>query len=356
MAAGERGEQHRGPSTRAFWVVAVLLVFASSGCDAASSKSASPSSSPSTTTPAPSATGPRVIIDTDLSLWWDDATAIGIANVLQQQGAANVLGIMADVKNPVAVAAIDAINPAYGHDDIPLGAVANSKADTFRHGYTDVVTQRLPHSVGGSDDVPEAVALYRELLGQQPDRSVTIVSLGAYTNLAGLLAAPDGPALVSAKVKRLVIMDGIFPTGMGPVTNQKLDLAAARAVIAGGPDAAPWPTPIAWVDGVPGIGTRVGETLCEKTATDHPMRIVYEALFKCGKVTDGNWDAPALLFALGDIPEVFSVEGRGGAAAINAQGGLSWQPTSSRRDDFYVHLRDQKRLNERIDQLLNTPA
>ena len=54
---------------------------------------------------------------------------------------------MSDVPNTVAVAAIDAINTAYGHGDIPLGAVAKSEADTFEHGYTDVVVGRLPHSV-----------------------------------------------------------------------------------------------------------------------------------------------------------------------------------------------------------------
>jgi hypothetical protein len=293
-----------------------------------------------------------VIIDTDLSRWWDDASAIGLANVLQQQGAANVLGVVSDVRNPVAIAAIDAINTAYGHADIPLGAVAQSDADTFPHGYTDVLARRLPHSVRNSDDVPEAVALYRQLLAHQPDRSVTIVSLGAYTNLAGLLASPGGRVLVTEKVKRLVIMDGVFPGGFGPVTNQKLDLAAARAVVAGGTGAAPWPTPIAWVDGLPGIATRVGGTLCANAPEDNPMRIVYEELFGCGPVGDGNWDAPALLFAVGDVPRVFSVLGRGGAAVINEQGGLSWQETSPRRHDFYVHVADQPGLNQRIERLL----
>jgi hypothetical protein len=75
-------------------------------------------------------------------------------------------------------------------------------------------------------------------------------------------------------------------------------------------------------------------------------------LFSCGEPRDGDWDAPALLFAVGDVPSAFSVLGRGGAAVINAQGGLSWRTPSSRRDDFYVHLSDQKALNARIDQLL----
>jgi hypothetical protein len=86
------------------------------------------------------------------------------------------------------------------------------------------------------------------------------------------------------------------------------------------------------------------------------MRFVYEDLFHCGKVGDGDWDGPALLYAVGDIPRVFSVLGRGGAAFVNAQGGLGWHPKSSHPDDFYVHIaaRQQPRLNERIDELLAT--
>ena len=161
-----------------------------------------------------------------------------------------------------------------------------------------------------------------------------------------------GDALVTTKVKRLVIMDGLFPGGIGPVTNQQLDLAAARIVVAGGNNTAPWPTPIAWVDGLDGISTHVGGTLCAKTPSNNPMRIVYEDLFKCGPVRDGDWDAPTLLFALGEVPHVFSVLGQGGAAVINRQGGLSWAKTSPRRDDVYVHVVDQQALNRRIEQLL----
>ena len=83
------------------------------------------------------ANAPRIIIDSDLSLWWDDATAIGMANVLAQRGQVRILGIMSDIKNPLAVAAIDAIDTAYGHPNIPLGAVAHSDANTAPHGYTD---------------------------------------------------------------------------------------------------------------------------------------------------------------------------------------------------------------------------
>jgi hypothetical protein len=58
------------------------------------------------------ADAPRIIIDTDLSLWWDDATAVGMANVLEQRGAVRLLGVVSDIRNPLAVAAIDAIDTA----------------------------------------------------------------------------------------------------------------------------------------------------------------------------------------------------------------------------------------------------
>jgi Inosine-uridine preferring nucleoside hydrolase len=297
---------------------------------------------------------PRVIIDTDLSRWWDDASTIGLANVLHERRKVRILGMVSNVPNAVAVAAIDAINTAYRNGDIPIGAVAGSGADTFQHGYTDELVRRLPNSVRDHTDVPTAVALYRRLLARQPDHSVTIVSVGGYTNLAGLLASKggqgsslDGRALVADKVKRLVQMDGIFPGGGPAFTNQKIDLESANAVVGG----EGWPTPIAWVDGLGGIETKVGGALCTEAA-GHPMRIVYELLFACGPPGDGNWDAPTLLYAVDELPGAFSEQGQGGAAVINPQGGLSWEMPSRRQNDVYVHVVDQPTLNERIDELL----
>ena len=333
---------------------ALLIVAAACSSDPPAPTAATTPTAPGTSTPADAGREvPRLIIDTDLSRWWDDVTALGVANVLHQRGELEILGIMSDVPNPVAVAAIDAIGTAYGNDDLPLGALAGSDADTFDHGYTDELVARLPHDVTSSDDVPEAVALYRSLLADQPDGSVTIVAIGSYTNLAGLLEAPadgDGPAgreLIEAKVARLVVMDGLFPAGGPPLTNQEIDPAAAQAVVEGD-----WPTPIAWVDGFVGVPTLVGGTLCTDTAADHPMRIAYEELFACGPPTDGSWDAPAVLYAVGDLDAAFEELGRGGAAVRNDAGGLVWDPASSRPDDVYVHVADQEALNARIDELL----
>ncbi len=297
-----------------------------------------------------------MIIDTDLSLYWDDATAVGMANVLQQRGKVEILGVMSDIRSTVAVAAIDAIDTAYGHSRIPVGAVSDSRANTVPAGYSAQLIRRLPHAVGSSADAPGAVSLYRRVLTGQPDHSVTIVAIGAYTNLAGLLRSKpgqgsplDGRALIATKVRDLVIEDGLFPGGAPvPLTNSRYDVASARAVVTG----AQWPTPIAWVDGSTGINTKVGGMLCSATPHDNPMRIVFDALFGCGPPTDGDWDGPTILYAIGGRQGLFSESGQGGSAVMNAQGGLSWETDSRRHHDVYVHVVDQEDLNHRIDELL----
>ena len=309
---------------------------------------------PRATSPHPNV--PRLIIDTDLSLYWDDVTAVGMANVLEQQGKAQILGVLSDIRNTAAAAAIDAIDTFYGHGHIPVGAVADSAADSVPVGYSPVLAARLPHAIRSSRDAQPAVALFRRLLAEQPDHSVTVVAIGADTNLAGLLASRsgqgsrlDGLALIKAKVKNLVIEDGLFPQGAPvPFTNTKYDIPATRAVVND------WPTPIAWVDGFIGINTKVGGSLCTTAPPDNPMRIVYQDLFHCGAPGDGDWDGPTMLYAIGGPQGLFSELGQGGAAVMNAPGGLSWSAAAGRPDEIYVHVTDQSALNDRIDQLIGS--
>ncbi len=298
----------------------------------------------------------RIIIDTDLSRWWDDATAVGMANVLEQRGKVQILGVMSDIRNPVAAAALDAIDTAYGHRKIPVGAVADSSADTAPHGYSDVVAQRLPHAIRNSSQAQPAVPLYRRLLAAQPDHSVTLVAIGGDTNLAGLLRSGPGHgsslrgrALIEAKVNKLVIEDGLFPQGGPPFTNEQLDIPATQFAVAN------WPTPVAWVDGYTGIATKVGGTLCTSTPPQNPMRIVYQQLFNCGAPGDGDWDGPTMLYAVDGGGGIFSVLGQGGAAVINPQGGLSWGSGVGHPPEVYVHVANQTALNTTINSLIVSP-
>ncbi len=345
---GEPASVTHGKGSRAVALLVMLLVTAGlSGFTSTSPASADTANG-----------GPqRIIIDSDLSLWWDDATAVGMANVLQQRGAVQILAVMSDIRNPLAAAALDAIDTAYGHRMIPVGAAPDSSADTAPHGYSDVLAEQLPHAIRSSSQAQPAVNLYRRVLAAQPDHSVTVVAIGGDTNLAGLLRSGPGQgsslrgrALVARKVKKLVIEDGLFPTGGPPFTNERLDIAATQSVVA----ARGWPTPIAWVDGYTGIHTKVGGSLCSSVHSKNPMRIVYQNLFNCGPPGDGDWDGPTMLYAVGEGSEIFSELGQGGAAVINTEGGLSWGSGVDHPQEVYVHVVNQTELDARINSLLDS--
>lgn len=280
-----------------------------------------------------------------------------MANVLQQRDEIRILAVMSDIRNPVAAAAIDAIDTAYGHPMIPVGAVADSAANTAPHGYSDVLAEELPHSIRNSSQAQPAVHLYRHLLATQPDHSVTVVAIGGDTNLAALLRSGPGQGsslpgrvLVARKVKKLVIEDGLFPTGGPPFTNESLDVAATKWLVS----TQGWPTAIAWVDGLTGINTRVGSGLCAAVPPKNPIRIVYTKLFNCGPPRDGDWDGPTLLYAVDGAAGIFSELGRGGAAVINPEGGLSWGSGVGHPDEVYVHVVDQTDLDARINTLIDS--
>jgi hypothetical protein len=195
-------------------------------------------------------------------------------------------------------------------------------------------------------------------LAAQPDHSVTIVAIGGETNLEGVLRSRPGQgsslpgrALVATKVKKLVIEDGLFPNGGPPFTNERLDPAATKSLVASDG----WPTAIAWVDGFVGISTKVGSTLCTSVSPKNPMRIVYTKLFNCGPPGDGDWDGPTLLFAVEGASGIFSELGQGGAAVINGEGGLSWGSGVSHPNEVYVHVVNQTELNSKINALIESP-
>lgn len=304
---------------------------------------------------APAGDVPRVIIDTDMALWWDDVEAIAMANALQDQGLLEVLGIVVDVKNVSAAGAIDAIDTYYGNPDIPIGTTLGTEQDIFGNVYTTRLAADFPNSFQDGAAVPDATDVYRELLAAQPDGGATVISIGGHTNLAALLASKadafsslDGHDLVAAKVAELIIMDGEFPEPSRAWTNTLIDPPATKYVVNGG-----WPTPMTWVDATAGFPLKTGDTVCD-AHSEGPVRAAYEILFGCDNaVGDSSWDPINVYYAaygLGD--GVLHTEGEGGAASVDFWGAISWQPSEDRMDDHYLRVDDYEALTSQINEVL----
>jgi inosine-uridine nucleoside N-ribohydrolase len=187
---------------------------------------------------------PRIILDTDIGPDYDDVGAITVLHAMADSGRAEILATVSCNLDSLTAPCLDVLNTWFGRPNLPIGAPKSGgvKLGAFQH-WPDSLTARYPHRLKSTADAPDAVQVYRRILSAQPDTSVTIVSVGFFTNLANLLKSqPDslsdlnGTDLVARKVKQLVSMAGGFP--QGNEFNVHMDSTASVYVFTH------WPTPV----------------------------------------------------------------------------------------------------------------
>jgi hypothetical protein len=191
----------------------------------------------------------KLIIDTDIGGGGcndvDDVVAVCMSHALQEQrGEAEILAVVQNTTPLKCAGAISILNRWYGRGDIPIGAydirTKNATLDLDEPlPYVPLLADHWPSRVKDTSQVPSAVAVYRRALAAQPDRSVTISSIGIHTNLAALLrSGPDahsplqGRELVRRKVAVLAVMGGKYggrhgSHGGGPGTRAVLSFQYA---------------------------------------------------------------------------------------------------------------------------------
>jgi hypothetical protein len=283
----------------------------------------------------------RLIIDTDFGQWWDDVATLAAAHSAAGQGKVNLLGMVSDVGNPWDAPGLDALNTWYGRPNIPIGITAGAKS--VDQNYSQLIAENFPHA-GSPED---SIALYRRLLSSQPDRSVTIMSIGALTGLSRLLDADR--ALVARKVARAVIMGGQYPHATAPEWNFGLDLDATRHVVAD------WPTPVVFNGFETGLQVLVGNSVCATHPASSPVRAAFNVLYGCGNAQhDGTWDPTALYYTIYGTDSVYRLAGAGGHNVVTPDGLNAW--TEGGRNQQYLVLTDAASITSRLDTLIDTYA
>lgn len=293
---------------------------------------------------------PAIIFDTDFAADVDDVGALAILHALADAGETDILGVMVSSGNHYAWRAIDTVNTYYGRPDIPIGVTWQPEVGP-NSSYTLELALDFPNEV---EVVPNAVGLYRQVLAEHPDKSVTIVTVGFPNNLEGLLVSePDeyseltGPELVAAKVSHLVVMGGHFPDSTahpdGREYNFALDAEATSAVIPN------WPTPIVFSGFEIGWDIVTGAFLQDETSPDNPVRVAYD-LFNGGQGRS-SWDLTAVHFAVRGLADVWQVCGPG-YARVSRDGSNTWE---SSRDYPHYYLRNaisKADIKQLLDDLL----
>ena len=288
----------------------------------------------------------RIILDTDISTDADDAGAVAVLHGLAARGNIEILAMMVSSGDPYSVSCLSALNNYFGRPEIPIGKISGR---SVRH--DSAYTRAVALSAKMLDQTgQDAVALYRRLLARQPDRSVTIVSVGYLSNLNNLLrsgtdeySALTGKELVGRKVKLLVCMGGEYPAGRE--WNFYQDARSSRYVVD------QWPTRIVFAGFELGKNIITGKRLNE-LASDNPVRLSY--LLHNDFQGRPSWDQLAVLYASeeAETREKNFVLSGPGFNIVKKDGSNQWDD-NSRGNHFYLGLKtDAQEIARIIDTLM----
>jgi inosine-uridine nucleoside N-ribohydrolase len=270
-----------------------------------------------------------IIFDSDMGPDYDDVGAITLLHAFADSGYVKILATVASTKYEGVAAVFDVFNTYFNRPDMLIG-VPKGKAlelKDWQH-WTDTVIKNYPHSIKTNDEAPDAIAVYRKVLASQPDTSVTIVTVGFVTNLAGLLQSPpdqysalNGLELVKKKVRRLVCMAGKFPEG--GEFNLDRDSVSSMTVFA------TWPTNVLFSGFEIGHRIRTGLPLIHNDKIQNsPVKDVFRiSIPKDPQDSLGrmSWDETAVLVAVKGYAPWYKLNA--GKIIINKNGSNSWSNT-----------------------------
>lgn len=311
------------------------------------------------TTPIP------VIFETDMGNDIDDALALAMLYRYQEQGKVELLGLSNNKSSLNSVRYLDVINNWYGYEGVPIATVQGGKegeaeANSFAKKTMDLrinALQPFYSNIDRYEDVQPAVSMYRELLSQQPDSSVTIISVGFLTNLKALLQSPadqfsvlDGKALVSKKVSRLVVMGGNLRQPAEKEFNIRTDVTASQYVFD------QWPTQVIITP------FEVGEHLLFPAAPIernlgyahvNPLVEGYK-LYIPMPYDRPTWDLTAVLFAV--EPDYFQLS-KPGKMVVNADATTRFEfsDTGPHRYLQVPAMDDARNITEKYVELIDNP-
>lgn len=200
---------------------------------------------------------------------------------------------------------IDALNVYFNRSSISIGITKDpaAMATSGTLGWPEYILAHYPHpNYVNNSQAEDAVQLYRRLLAQADEQSITILSIGYLNNLAGLLGTgPDsystasGIELVRSKVKQMFVMAGTYPNGTE--LNIQDQPAAAIAALPN------WPTPATFIGFEAGDHIACGGNLLNFTTnssilTHSPISKAFELAYKVFHHIDGCYDETGTLVAL----------------------------------------------------------
>jgi inosine-uridine nucleoside N-ribohydrolase len=297
----------------------------------------------------------KIIFDTDMGPDYDDVGAIAVLHALADSGECEILATLSCNGHPSVAPTIETFNRYFNRTDIPIGIPKNPVVSAIApNRWNDSVIAKFQPGLKGKADYPIAAKVYRKVLSAQPDKSVTIVTVGFTTNLYELLQTNgdeysplSGRELVDRKVKKWVAMAGAFPEGRE--YNVIMDTIASIYTFSH------WPTPILFSGFEIGNPILTGRIVAEKESTDNPVAWAYRYnLATYGDAPAENkmsWDLTAVLCAVRDPEKYFYICGHG-KFTVGDDGYDCWDADADADHYFLVHKYPYRKIADILDGLM----
>lgn len=296
-----------------------------------------------------------VIFDSDMGPDYDDVGAIAMLHAFADEGKANILATIASTKYDNVAAVFSVFNTYFKRPNIPVG-VPKGEAFTLRDWqfWSDSVVKNYPHAINSNKDVPDAVALYRRILSIQPDKSVTIITVGFLTNLKSLLQSKadmfsplSGDQLVKQKVKQLVSMAGRFPSGKE--FNVDKDFVASKYVYDN------WPTPVLLSGFEIGEKIKVGLPLIRNDAIQNsPVKDVFRISIPMDKQDSAgrmSWDETAVLVGVLGYETWYDLK-QGKIVVSDKDGSNTWLDDKNSNQYYLVEKAPPADVQKLIEEMI----
>ncbi len=169
----------------------------------------------------------NVILDTDMGPDCDDAGALALLLQYCKKYDVKLLGVCNCTSNRYANGTIKAICEYYGIDEPYVGQYKGGEMLPDGLKYNKAVTKKYCKYENSACNAEDSIYFYKKLLTQAEDNSVTIITIGTLTTLAGILN--EDKELFNRKVHSVVTMGGKAPKGKE--FNIKCDPISAAAVL-----------------------------------------------------------------------------------------------------------------------------
>jgi len=300
----------------------------------------------------------KIIFDTDLGPDYDDVGALAFLHAMADSGKAEILATLASNKHELVAPSINVINTYFGRGELAIGAPKTPGVNlgSNQH-WADSIVVKYPHSIKSTSDVPDAVDIYRKMLSNQADTSVTIITVGFLTNLNNLLKSkPDnnssltGKELVTRKVKRLVSMAGSFPAGRE--FNIYMDSAASKYVYEN------WPGEIIFTGFEIGSQIHTGLRLIKSDIKNSPVKDVFRISIPLSEEDKNgrmSWDETAVLIGVYGTDRFFdTIRGK---IIVNTDGSNTWENSHDGKQYYVKQKMPVSQISNFIeDRMMHQPA